>query len=285
MNNLIKMAVVGTLSALIGLSVLFGSWYTVDQGERAIVLRNGEIVATAEPGLGWKLPILDSLAKLSVQSRIASYSGMATYSRDQQPATMKVSVNYRINAGAVGEVYSNYGTEQAMLDRLVSPRVQAETKNVFGRFNAAEAIQQRERLNLEVHQSLQEAVQGPVIIEAVQIEEIDFSAAYEQSVEQRMLAEVEVQKIRQNLERERVQAEIVTTQAGASADAVRLAAQAEADAIRLRGNAEAEAIDARGQALRDNPALVQLVQAERWNGVLPTTMLPNGTVPFLNAAP
>lgn len=59
------------------------------------------------------------------------------------------------------------------------------------------------------------------------------------------------------------------------------AAKAEAEAITLRGNAEAEAVRVKGAALRDNPSLIGLVQAERWNGVLPTTMLPNSTVPFM----
>jgi hypothetical protein len=39
---------------------------------------------------------------------------------------------------------------------------------------------------------------------------------------------------------------------------------------------------ARGRALRDNPMLIDLVQAERWNGALPTTMIPDSTVPFMN---
>jgi regulator of protease activity HflC (stomatin/prohibitin superfamily) len=136
------------------------------------------------------------------------------------------------------------------------------------------AIQERERLNLEALAAVQNAVGISVTIESLQIENIDFSDAYEQSIEQRMLAEVEVQRVRQNLERERIQAEIVETQA-----------RAEATAITLRGEAEASAINARGQALRDNPNLVLLVQAEKWNGVLPTTMLPNGTVPIINAMP
>ena len=270
----VKGIIVGTLSAFFGMSILFGSWYTVDQGERAVILRNGEFVKVSEPGLGWKMPIIDNVEKLSVQSRLASYQEMATYSRDQQTASMGVSVNYRNNAGSVQEIYSNYGSEQAMIDRLITPRVMAETKNVFGRFNAVEAIQQRERLNLEVQQALQEVVQGSVTIESIQVENIDFSQAYEQSVEQRMLAEVEVQKIRQNLERELVQAQIVTTQAGA-----------EATRIREIGQAEADAINARGQALRDNPNLVALVQAERWNGILPTTMIPNGALPVIGMQP
>ena len=68
----------------------------------------------------------------------------------------------------------------------------------------------------------------------------------------------------------------------AQADAVKLQAEAEAEAIRLRGDAEAKSIKARGDALRDNPNLIFLTQAEKWNGQLPTTMLPNASVPMLN---
>ncbi|MNE59598.1 hypothetical protein D3C80_1547040 [compost metagenome] len=115
----------------------------------------------------------------------------------------------------------------------------------------------------------------------MQIENIDFSDAYEASIEQRMLAEVEVQKLRQNAEREKVQAEITVTQANASADSVRAKANADAEAIRIMGDAEATSIKARGDALRENPGLVALTQAEKWNGQLPTTMLPDGSVPML----
>ena len=49
-----------------------------------------------------------------------------------------------------------------------------------------------------------------------------------------------------------------------------------------RGEAEASAIEARAKALGTNPNLVTLVQAERWNGVLPTTMVPGSAVPFVS---
>ena len=75
-------------------------------------------------------------------------------------------------------------------------------------------------------------------------------------------------------------AESRLTQARADAEAVQMAAAAEAKAIELRGGAEAKAIDAKGKALRDNPALVELTQAERWNGALPTYT--GGTIPFIN---
>lgn len=284
------------LAGIIALSILFGSWFTIDQGERGVILRYGAVSGTAEPGLGFKLPLIDSIVRVSVQSKAAVYEKMEAYSRDQQPADIRLSVNYRIPADRVQDVYAIYGGESGLLTRLIERKVFEETKTVFGRFNAVTAIQERGRLNAEVASAIQEGISGPVIIDSVQIENIDFSEAYEASIEQRMLAEVEVQRLRQNAEREKVQAEITVTQARAQADArraeaqaqadaVRLAAQAESEAIKLRGEAEAEAIKARGDALKDNPGLVSLTQAEKWDGQLPRTMLPGGVVPMLNLNP
>jgi regulator of protease activity HflC (stomatin/prohibitin superfamily) len=267
---------------LVALTVVGGSWYTVDQGERGVILRNGAITGTADPGLGFKLPIVEKVVDIDVRTRANLYENVMAYSRDQQTAGLNISVNYRVPADQVLTVYENYGSVENLRSRILDRKVYDETKNVFGQFNAVTAIQERSRLVAEVQMAIQNAVRGPIIIESVQIENIDFSDAYENSIEQRMLAEVEVQKIQQNAEREKVQAEIKVIQAQADADARVAQATAEAKAITLTGNAEAEAINARGRALRDNPTLIELVSAERWNGVLPTTMVPGAAVPFVN---
>lgn len=282
------------IAAVVGLLILssfFGSFYTIDQGQRGVLLRNGALVGIAEPGLGYKLPFIDSVKEISIQTQAKVYdgggAGLAVYSRDQQPAEVRVSVVYRADPSQVATLYERYGSLEGAVSRLVDPKVYEEFKTVFGQYNAITAVQDRARLNTDTETAIRTAIGegAPILIESVQIENIDFSTAYEESIEARMLAEVEVQKLRQNAEREKVQAEIVVTQASAQADAVRAAAEAEAAAIRLRGDAEAQAINARGKALRENPDLIGLVQAEKWNGVLPTSMIPGSTVPFLNVNP
>ena len=258
-----------------------GSFYTIDQGERGVILRNGAVVGTADPGLGFKLPIIDKVVKITVQNRSQIYEHVNTYSRDQQPADITLSVNYRLPADQVEKIYAEYGGEEGVVNRLIDRRVYEQVKNVFGQFNAVTAIQERARLNAETEAAIRKSVIGPVLIDSVQIENIDFSDAYEQSIENRMLAEVEVQKIRQNAEREKVQAQITVTQANARADAVRAEAEANAAATRLAGNAEADAIRAKGAALGENPALINLTAAERWNGQLPNSMVPGSALPFI----
>ena len=281
-------AIVGsTFAAIVGLAaltVIGGSWYTVGEGYRGVTLRNGAVVGTAEPGLGFKMPIIDSVIDISVQSQAQLYENILAYSRDQQTAGLSLSVNYRFPADQVETIYREYGGEAGVISRLLDRQVLEEVKNVFGKFNASTAIQERERLAAEVQMAIQKAVIGPIIVESVQIENIDFSDAYENSIEARMLAEVEVQKVRQNAEREKVTAEITVIQAQAEADAQLARATAEAEATRIRGEAEASAIRAKAEALRDNAGLIALTQAERWNGVLPTTMIPGSTVPFMDVA-
>lgn len=281
MNAVVGSTVAGIVG-LVALTVVGGSWYTVNEGYRGVSLRNGAVIGTSEPGLGFKMPLIDSVVDISVQSQAQLYENILAYSRDQQTAGLSLSVNYRFPADQVETIYREYGGESGVISRLLDRQVLEEVKNVFGKFNASTAIQERERLAAEVQMAIQKAVIGPIIVESVQIENIDFSDAYENSIEARMLAEVEVQKVRQNAEREKVTAEITVIQAQAEADAQLARATAEAEATRIRGEAEASAIKAKAEALKDNAGLIALIQAEKWNGALPTTMIPDSTVPFMD---
>lgn len=276
-----KLITLGVSAAAIAIAS-FGSFFVVDQGERGVVTRNGAILAVAEPGLHYKMPFMDGVATLDIRSKAKSYENVMSYSADQQTATLAVSINYSIPGDKAGLVYAEYGNEDNLVARLVERKLMAAVKNVFGGYTASRAITERGKLTAEIQMAVQEAVDGPVTIEGFQIENIDFSDAYEQKIEERMSAEIEVQKLKQNAEREKVQAQITVTQAEAAADATRATAQANADAVRLKGEADADAIRAKGAALRDNPNLIDLTAAERWDGVMPTTMVPGSATPFVN---
>ena len=81
-----------------------------------------------------------------------------------------------------------------------------------------------------------------------------------------------------------INAKIANEQAALAAQAKVAQAKADAEATRLRGSAEADAIKAKTLALSSNPMLIELTKAERWDGKLPTTVLPNGTLPFIDAS-
>ena len=224
------------LGGLVLVYLVFSSWYIVDQGERAVVLRLGATVGESGPGPHFKIPWVDTVRLITVQNQNRRYQELEAYSRDQQPANLTVSVTYVVSD--------------------------------------ASAIQERVALNNDFATAVTSAIAGPINVISVQIENIDFSEAYEQSVEQRMLAQVEIQRREQNLRTTEVEAQIARTRA-----------EGEAEAIRLRGEAEAAAISARAEALRMNADLVHLQAVEKWDGKLPTTMVPSTALPFIDLQP
>jgi regulator of protease activity HflC (stomatin/prohibitin superfamily) len=276
MNKLSTSALLLGVLVLAGLAVFFDGFYTVDAGEQAVVLRLGAVNTVTGPGFHLKIPFAESVKKIDIRIKTIEWPHerpMESYSRDQQPAKLSVKVSYRPlpDVQSITELYTRYRDLDGFKDAVLTPRVYEGVKTVFGQFDAVTAIQERARLNAEIEAAILKLVTGPVAIEGVQIQDIAFSEAYEQSIEQRMQAQVEVEKVMQNKAREQLQADIRVIQANA-----------QAQAVKLQGEAEGEAIAARGKALHDNPQLVSLVAAEKWNGILPTTMVPGSATPFVS---
>jgi regulator of protease activity HflC (stomatin/prohibitin superfamily) len=161
---------------LILLLTVMGSWYTVDQGERAVVLRLGAIVGEAGPGLHFKMPWINTVHKITVQNQNRRYTPLEAYSRDQQPANLTVSVTFM--ASDPSAVYSQYGDLQGAVLRLIDPRVMSGVKTIFGQYDAVRAIQERAGLNNDISTAITAAITGPIQIVSVQVENIDFSDAY-----------------------------------------------------------------------------------------------------------
>lgn len=276
--------------ALIG--AVMGSWYTIDQGDRGVLLTNGALSSVVDPGLHFKLPWLQRVEKISLRQQVLKWGcenqsdcgnlpAMQAYSRDQQPADMRVTVNFHVPAAEVSNVYTNYGSIEALADRVIARKAPQEIKTVFGQYDAVSVIQNRAKFNKDVADAISAVTDGPVMVDSVQVENIDFSDAYEQAVEARMTAQVEVQKQEQNLQQEKIKADIAVTQAKGRADSVKAEAEASAYKTKIEGEATAEAIKARAAALANNPLLVELTKAEKWDGQLPKSMIPGSTVPFL----
>lgn len=271
---------IAAIVALFGLSFAFGSFYTVDEGYRGVITRNGAVVGEAGPGLGWKTPFITSVTEMSVKTEKQEFR-MPVYSRDIQQADVVMSVNFRLDPSAVLPIYSTVGTDFG--NKVIFPVVFDRTKNVMGQYTAADIIAKREAVGSAIFASIGEPLlKRGLVIESVQIENIDFSDAYEAAAEGAAKAQADVQRMKQELEQVRVSAQQQVATAEAKAQATKATADAEAYATKAKGEAEAEAIAARGKALRENPQLVDLITAEKWTGTLPSTMVPGSSVPFVN---
>lgn len=283
----LKWGLLGILVFFVMVTLVFGSWFQVDQGDRGVVLRNGKIVHVADPGLGFKIPIIDNVHAISVRDHTITFGGqhsapLEAYSYDQQPAALRVSITYQVPPGKVAELYAEYQSLDNLEQRVIERRTFDVIKNVFGKYTAASAIQQRERMGMDANTAVRAALQDvPVTVVSVQIEEVRFSKAYEDSIEKRMLAQVQIETTRQQKQTAEIQAEIQVVQAEATARARVATFKAEADGIKLRGDAEAAAIEAKARALATNTNLVNLNAVEKWDGKLPETQVPGSALPFI----
>ena len=172
----IKVAVISVVLFLLILFLAFDSWFQVDQGERGVVLRNGKLVRVSEPGLDFKTPFIDSVMMVSVRDHTFVFEKLEAYSYDQQPASLRVSVTYRVPPEHVAELYSEYGTINNLQMRVLERKTPDSVKNVFGQYTAVRAIQERQKLGLDVNESVRKTMEGaPVQVVGVQIEEVGFS--------------------------------------------------------------------------------------------------------------
>ena len=72
--------------------------------------------------------LIETVEHITIQSQNGRFDDVKTYSRDQQPATLRVSVNYHVTDART--VYTDYRTMQNMIDRLVTPQVYTSTADL-----------------------------------------------------------------------------------------------------------------------------------------------------------
>lgn len=277
--NLPIKTIVIVLLVIIG---LFNSIYTVNEGHIGIVKRFSEAKEQVSPGLHFKVPFIDSVEEIEVRTR-KNEEKMASSTREQMPVTVIVSVNWTVEKSAALELYRQYGGLSQFESRILDPRFRSATKDVIPRYDAEKLIQDRASAIQAIEANfIEEMKDFPVSVDNIQIENIQLPRKYLTSIEtkqtEKNLAAAEEHKLaRQNLEAQRD----VNT-AKAKADGIELVAIAEAKAIKLKGLAEAEAITAKAKALRNNPLIVKLTEAQNWDGKLPATMLGGQNMPILD---
>lgn len=233
--------VCASISALLFIFVPF-SFHTVNSGEVAVVKHFGKIEEVKEPGTHFDLWVAKDYVYYDTKVQTLDITTMS-YSQDKQTMDIAMTVQYQIDKSKVVDIASNYGTLEILSSRIQSV-VSERTKAVLSNYDADELIQDRAMISAEVTKIISEAIDAKYYVTIVNISltNIDFSDAYEQSVEQAMIAKQEVVKAQAEAEKALIEAQNKIEIAKAEADAKIAAAQGDAEAVLLAAQAEAEAI-------------------------------------------
>ena len=85
--------------AIIALSLILGSFFTVNTAQVAVITRFGKFLRVADAGLNWKMPYFDSVAGI-MSLRVNQITlTMETKTKDNVFVTIPISVQNRVRAG------------------------------------------------------------------------------------------------------------------------------------------------------------------------------------------
>lgn len=230
--------------ALVFLCIPF-SIKTVEAGEIAVVKKLGKIIDTREAGTHFDFWMTRSYEKYDTKVRGVEVT-TAAYSHDKQSMEIQMTVQYQVKKDKVKDVAINYGGLEALESKLSSIAIE-RTKSCLSKYDADSIIETRGTISTEVADVVENAIGEQYFVDVtnVALTNIDFSDAYEQSVEQSMIAKQEVEKAKAEAEKAiaaangelevaKLQAQAKIEAAKADAESQRLVAQAQADAVKLK---------------------------------------------------
>lgn len=109
----------GFLALLFVLGIVFGSFYTVQTAEAAIITRFGQYLHCANPGLSWKVPFIDKVeGRVSLRVNQIALT-METKTRDNVFVTIPISVQTRVRPDKIYEAYYSLSDPTAQIQAYV----------------------------------------------------------------------------------------------------------------------------------------------------------------------
>jgi len=231
--------VVAIIVLLVLVVLGFGSLYTVQQTQQALVVRLGEPVrVVTEPGLNFKWPFIDSV--ISIDKRILDLENPAQelIANDQRRLVVDAFARYKIKNAL--RFYQSIGSIQAANIQLTT-LLNAAMRRVLGEVNFLQIVRDdREGLMNKIRDQLDKEADGYGIqVVDVRIRRADLPDANSQAVYQRM-----------QTERQREAAEF-RAQGGQKAQEIRSKADREATVIIADANGQAESIRGAGDGERN----------------------------------
>lgn len=225
-----------------GAIVLYLSVYFIDEREKAILFRLGEIVrADIKPGLHFKYPLINNVRTFDARILTLNAQPESFLTVEKKNVTVDFFVKWRILD--VAQYYrATRGHERNALSRL-SQIMKDGLRNEFGKRTIQQVVsgERREIMNILEHKSNQQASEFGIEIVDVRISRIDLPDDVSDSVYQRMRAERN-RTAREFRARGKEQAERI--RAGADRQRTEILADAyrQSEEIKGRGDAAAASI-------------------------------------------
>lgn len=243
-------AVSGIIIGLVGIE-------TIQPGEAGIVFDKQKGVIEDKPllkGWHWVNPITKELYICDIKIQKETLL-LTAASHDSQVVTTEVTLNYQILASDWPWLIEEVGNMDAITLKIIDPQMKETLKASTAMFKGENLIPERELVKMEVTDKITKSLlRSSISVTEVSLTDFKFNDEYQAAIERKQEASQDVLTAENRLLEEKIFADIVVV-------------QSEADATAIRN---------RASALAENPEIVSLVIAERWDGILPQTVLSGG---------
>lgn len=308
-----RLSIVGVavvLVAIVGFGLVPSSFHTVEAGQIAVVKYLGEAKEVRTPGTYFDFWVTNTYEYYDSKVQNMEISTQA-YSKDAQTMNIAMNVQYKIDSSKALDIANQYGTIDMLANRIQSIAIE-KTKATLSSYSAMNIIETRSQISPRVEGIIKDAVNDEYCVEivAVVLTNIDFSDAFEKTVEDKMIAEQEKLKAEyekataivnaeKELEVAKLGAQAKLEKAKADAEAQIEVARAEAAAVKLKSIEVARAlgfgikeievtgeegtvtaieyeIDFEGKSVEEIKLITDYLQyieyLGKWDGKLPTVM-------------
>ena len=233
MELVLAMVVLGLLLILVFLLAAMGI-RIVSPYEKGVIERLGRYLRTAQPGLQFIIPFVDTMRKVDMREQVVDVQPQEVITKDNVVVTVDAIVYYE----ATDPVKLTYNV--ADFYNAATKLAQTNLRNVVGETELDEALTSREMINAKLRSVLDDATdKWGVRVVRVEIKRIDPPADVTAAMHRQMKAERD--KRAQILDAEGTRAARILEAEG-EAEAVRRIADAERYKLEAEANGQANAI-------------------------------------------
>jgi regulator of protease activity HflC (stomatin/prohibitin superfamily) len=255
----------------------------VDSGHVGVIRTLGAVQPVPLPeGFHFKKPFMDKIEQVDIRLTKAKSKSTAA-SKDLQTVETQVTVQYSLSGPVAPQTYQRIGQREVVASTVIEPAIQESVKAVTAQYTAEQLVTKRAEVKQQIQKAIESFIdvtlqekQVPTALKIanVAITDFEFSEEFNKAIELKVKAEQEaLQALNEKTRR--------VTQAEAGYLERKLAADGQAYEIEAGSKAKADAIAREAKALKDNPQLIQLRLAEKWDGTLPK-FTGGETVPLIN---
>lgn len=285
--------IAGALGALVAIGLgIMSCMYSQEQSEAKVIKSvSGEVTAVdTTQGFGFKSP-LDSIITFDIRDQQALYKGdgnpttegesvngpqITIQDKDKVSADVDIAIGYSIDPDKVGEIYSNYSSQENFVARKIDQDMRSVVRNSFSAYTTAGVLENRAKLETDIGKALSERWKDSgIIVTNTALQGIRYPEATQNGFTQAQESATNLKRAQEDLK--------VKEAEGAQRKAT---AQADAEVRRINAEAEAKANETLNKSLTDSVLQKQYIDALKdigKDGNL--VVVPEGSQPMVGAKP